>query len=372
MNSTDITHMRHALALGNRCLGQTWPNPAVGCVIVKDARIVGRGWTQAGGAPHAETRALDQAGAQARGATAYVTLEPCAHHGRTPPCADALIAAGIVRVVMACADPDPRTNGKGAARLRDAGVEVEIGVLEDAARAAHAGFILRVTQGRPMVTLKLAASLDGRIATRRGESKWITGPQARRAVHAMRARHDAVMIGGGTARADDPSLTVRDIGVSAQPVRIIWSGQLDLPLRGHLAQSAAEIPVWILHAENANADICKAWAGLGARLFSCPTEAGGQIDPQAGLQALGKAGLTRVFCEGGGALAASLMTRGLVDELACFSAGIALGADAHPMLGALELHDLAQAPGFSLIDTVQIGKDVLTHWRRLPDSANTS
>lgn len=372
MSRTDITHMRHALALGARNLGQTWPNPAVGCVIVSNDHIVGRGWTQAGGAPHAEAMALAQAAAQARSATAYVTLEPCAHQGRTPPCADALIAAGIARVVMACADPDPRTNGKGAARLRDAGVVVEIGVLQDAARATHAGFMTRLAQGRPMVTLKLAASLDGRIATSGGQSKWITGPQARRAVHAMRARHDAVMIGGGTARADDPSLDVRDMGVRHQPVRIVWSGQLDIPLRGQLALTAADIPVWILHADTASADICQAWTGLGARLFPCPTEPGGQIDPQAGLQALGGAGLTRVLCEGGGALAASLMTHGLVDELACFSAGIALGADARPMLGGLALHDLAQAPGFALIHTTKIGKDVLTHWRRRPDSADTS
>ena len=358
--------MRHALTIGARGLGQTWPNPAVGCVIVKDTHIVGRGWTQAGGVPHAETRALAQAGAQARGATAYVTLEPCAHHGRTPPCADALIAAGIARVVMATDDPNPQVNGKGAARLRDAGVTVTSGVLEDAARSANAGFISRITTGRPMVTLKLAASLDGRIATARGESKWITGRQARRLAHAMRARHDAVMIGGGTARADDPSLTVRDMGIAHQPVRIVWSGHLDIPLRGQLAQTAKDIPVWILHAESANKDLCQAWQGLGARLFACPTVQGGHLDPIAALRALADAGLTRVLCEGGGVLAASLMVHGLVDELACFSAGIGLGADARPMLAALGLAELAQAPGFTLIETRAVGGDVLCRWRRRP------
>lgn len=370
MSGTDITHMRHALTLGARGLGQTWPNPAVGCVIVREARIVGRGWTQTGGVPHAETRALAQAGSQARGATAYVTLEPCAHHGRTPPCAEALIAAGIGRVVMAATDPDPQVNGKGAARLRAAGVKVTGGVLEDAARSVNAGFILRVTKGRPMVTLKLAASLDGRIATARGESKWITGRQARRMAHAMRARHDAVMIGGGTARADDPLLTARDMGIAQQPIRIVWTCHLDIPLRGQLAQTAADIPVWILHAESANADLCQAWQGLGARLFACPTVQGGQIDPIAGLNALAEAGLTRVLCEGGGTLAASLMAHGLIDELACFSAGIGLGADAQPMLATLGLVDLAQAPSFTLIETRAVGGDVLSRWRRRPDTSS--
>ena len=367
MSSTYITHMRHALALGARGLGQTWPSPAVGCVIVKDERIVGRGWTQPSGVPHGETVALAQAGSQARGAAAYVTLEPCAHQGRTPPCADALIAAGIERVVIATPDPNPHVNGKGAARLRDAGIKVVCGVLEDAARLAHAGFILRVTVGRPLVTLKLAASLDGRIATAGGQSQWITGPQARRAVHAMRARHDAVMIGGGTARADDPALSVRDMGARQQPVRVVWSCHLDIPLRGQLARTAADIPLWILHATDASADLCQAWSGLGARLFACPTVQTGRIDPAVGLSALGEAGLTRILCEGGGALAASLMTRGLVDELVCFTAGIGLGADAQPMLAAFGLRDLAQAPSFTLIETRAVGGDVFSRWRRRPE-----
>jgi diaminohydroxyphosphoribosylaminopyrimidine deaminase/5-amino-6-(5-phosphoribosylamino)uracil reductase len=212
----DERWMGLALALGRRGMGRVWPNPAVGCVIVRDGRVLGRGWTTDGGRPHAETQALAQAG-DARGAVAYVTLEPCAHYGRTPPCAGALVAAGVARVVVATGDPDPRVAGRGLAILREAGIAVATGVREGEARRDHAGFLLRVTQARPFVTLKLAASLDGRIATASAESRWITGPAARTTVHAMRARHDAVMVGGGTARADDPLLTVRGMGARPQP-----------------------------------------------------------------------------------------------------------------------------------------------------------
>ncbi|MEL7262632.1 MAG: bifunctional diaminohydroxyphosphoribosylaminopyrimidine deaminase/5-amino-6-(5-phosphoribosylamino)uracil reductase RibD, partial [Pseudomonadota bacterium] len=198
--------MRLALSLGRRGQGRCAPNPAVGCVIVQADRIVGRGWTQPGGRPHAETVALEQAGAAARGADVYVSLEPCAHHGQTPPCVDALIAAGVGRVVIAVRDSDPRVDGQGIAALKAAGITVDTGLCADAAGDDLAGFFLKTEQGRPEVTLKLASSFDGRIATGTGESQWITGPAARRAVHAMRARHDAVMVGGGTARHDDPSL----------------------------------------------------------------------------------------------------------------------------------------------------------------------
>ena len=199
----DLAHMRAALALARRGLGNTWPNPAVGCVIVNEGRVVGRGWTQRGGRPHAETEALARAGSAATGATAYVTLEPCSHHGKTPPCAEALIGARIARVVAAVEDPDPRVSGAGIARLRDAGVEVETGLCAEEAAELNAGFFCRVTHGRPLVTLKLATSLDGRIATANGESRWITGPAARERAHLLRATHDAVLVGTGTAFADD-------------------------------------------------------------------------------------------------------------------------------------------------------------------------
>jgi diaminohydroxyphosphoribosylaminopyrimidine deaminase / 5-amino-6-(5-phosphoribosylamino)uracil reductase len=363
VSDTDIRYMRLALSLGARGLGRVWPNPAVGCVVVQDGRVVGRGWTQPGGRPHAEVVALAQAGARARGGDVYVTLEPCAHHGQTPPCADALVAAGVARVVVACGDPNPAVNGKGLATLRAAGIEVVSGVLQDRARTAHRGFFRRIGDGRPAVTLKLAASLDGRIATARGESKWITGPGARRIVHAMRARHDAVMVGGGTARADDPSLDVRDLGVAHQPVRVVWSRNLDLPLQGKLARTAGDIPLWIVHGEGADRDLVRAWDGLGARLFACALDGGRMIAPDVALRALGDGGLTRVFCEGGGALAASLLRAGLVDEIVVFGAGLAIGAEGRAMLGATGLQRLADAERFALVETRDVGGDVMSRWQ---------
>ncbi|MFP4326740.1 MAG: bifunctional diaminohydroxyphosphoribosylaminopyrimidine deaminase/5-amino-6-(5-phosphoribosylamino)uracil reductase RibD [Paracoccaceae bacterium] len=359
----DIRWMRTALALGRRGQGRVWPNPAVGCVILRDGRVLGRGWTGPGGRPHAETLALAQAGKAARGATAYVTLEPCAHHGQTPPCARALAEAGVARVVAPLADPDPRVAGQGFEALRQGGVQVTTGVLAEEAGRDHAGFFLKVEQGRPLVTLKLASSLDGRIATATGESRWITGPGARRLVHAMRARHDAVMVGAGTARADDPALTVRDLGIARQPVRVVVSRRLDLPLMGQLARTARDVPVWLCHGTDADPALVDTWQGLGARLFPCAVS-GGQLDPRAVLQALGQAGLTRVFCEGGGALAASLLAADLVDELAVFTAGLALGAEGWPGLGALGLDRLAEAPRFDLVETRPVDGDALHLWRR--------
>ncbi len=360
--------MAHALALGRRGLGRCWPNPAVGCVLVREGRVVGRGWTQPGGRPHAETEALAQAGEAARGATAYVTLEPCAHHGKTPPCADALIAAGVARVVVPFEDRDPRVSGAGLDRLRAAGIAVTTGVGEAAAARDHAGFFLRVEAGRPLVTLKLASSLDGRIATATGESQWITGPEARRAVHAMRLAHDAVMVGGGTARADDPLLTVRGLGPVPQPVRVILARRLDLPRGGRLEASARQVPLWLLHGAEAPQEARQAWTQAGARLIECPV-AGGQLDPRGALQALGAAGLTRVFCEGGGALAAALLGADCVDELVGFTAGLGLGAEGRPALGALGLNRLAEAPRFALAEVRPLGGDVLHRWhRRAPDA----
>ena len=354
--------MALALSLGARGLGRCWPNPAVGCVIVKDGRIVGRGWTQPGGRPHAEPVALAQAGDAARGATAYVSLEPCAHHGKTPPCAQALINAGVVRVVTALQDPDPRVAGGGHAMLRAAGISVQSGVLAERAEQAHRGFLLARRDGRPMLTLKLASSFDGRIATATGESQWITGAESRRYVHALRARHDAVMVGAGTVRADDPSLTVRDLGMRHQPVRVVCSRRLDLPLTGKLAQSACDVPVWLLHGADAPADRVAAWTDLGARLIPVSAGPGRQIEPAAVLRALGQAGLTRVFCEGGGALAASLLNAGLVDRLIGFTAGLAIGAEGTPSLGVMGLDRLAEARRFRLIETRAIGNDVLHVW----------
>lgn len=357
----DARFMALALSLGRRGMGRVWPNPAVGCVIVKDGQIIGRGWTADGGRPHAEPRALAQAGALAQGATAYVTLEPCSHQGQTPPCAQALITAKIARVVVATGDPDTRVAGKGLAMLRDAGITVEYGVLEAAAERDHAGFLRRVTKNRPVVTLKLAGTLDGRIATATGESQWITGPDARRDVHAMRARHDAVMVGAGTVRADDPSLTARDLGAVRQPVRVIVSRAMKIPADRQLAQSARDVPVWLCHGKDA--DIA-AWTGQGAISLPCAITSG-QVDPQAAMAALADQGITRVFCEGGGMLAASLLQAGLVDELVVYSAGTAIGAEGTPMLAAMGVDHLASAPRFALDSVRSIGNDIRHVWRRV-------
>lgn len=362
----DLRYMRLALSLARRGLGRVWPNPAVGCVIVNGGRIVGRGWTQPGGRPHAEPVALAQAGDAAKGATVYVTLEPCAHHGKTPPCAEALIAAGVARVVCALGDPDPRVDGGGFDMLRAAGIAVDIGLCAAEARADQAGFLSRVTRGRPMLTLKLASSFDGRIATASGESQWITGPEARRHVHAMRANHDAVMVGAGTVRDDDPSLTVRGLGVAQQPVRVVLSRHLDLPLDSQLARTARDVPVWICHGRRAAPELISAWEGVGARLIPVD-EAQATLDPASVLQALGERGLTRVYCEGGGGLAASLLIADLVDDLVGYGAGLAIGAEGRPSLAAMGLSRLVEAPRFDLVDCRDIGGDVLHRWTRKAD-----
>ena len=363
MSDHDIRYMQMALALGRRGQGQTWPNPAVGCVIVRDGRVVGRGWTAPGGRPHAEPLALAQAAEAAVGATAYVSLEPCAHQGQTPPCSQALIDAGVARVVVPLEDRDPRVSGRGLEQLRDAGIEVTCGVLAEDAARDHAGFFLTTQAERPLVTLKLASSFDGRIATATGQSQWITGPEARRVVHAMRARHDAVMIGAGTARADDPMLTVRGMGEVHQPVRVVVSRRLDVPLMSGLARSAGDVPVWLCHGADADAHLKEAWTGIGATLLECGV-AGRQLDIAAVLATLATQGLTRVFCEGGGALAASLLGADLVDELVGFTAGMTIGAEGLPGIGALGLSNLDEAQRFALLETRAVGGDVMHRWVR--------
>lgn len=363
MSEQDIHHMREALRLGRSAMGSAWPNPAVGCVIVAGDQIVGRGATAPGGRPHAEPQALAEAGAAARGATAYVTLEPCAHHGKTPPCAEALIKAGVARVVVAVGDSDPRVSGRGLEMLRKAGIEVVQGVLEDEARTDLAGFFLRIEEGRPWVTLKLASSFDGRIATASGHSQWITGPEARQRVHEFRARHDAVMVGAGTARADNPMLTVRGLDVPRQPVRVVVSRRLDVPLMSELARTASEVPVWMCHGPDADKSLREAWQGLGAELVECRLH-GRQLEVGSVLQALGERGLTRVFCEGGGALAASLLSAGLVDELIGFTAGVVIGAEGLPGVGAMGLARLEEAPRFRLVEAAAVGGDIMHRWHR--------
>ncbi len=364
-DTDDAGWMRVALGLAQRSLGRAWPNPAVGCVLVAAGRVVGRGWTRNGGRPHAETVALAMAGPLARGATAYVTLEPCAHTGLTPPCADALIAAGVARVVAPIVDPDPRVNGKSLAVLQAAGIEVATGCLAAEAAALNTGFLSRIARGRPSLTLKLATSLDGRIATGAGESRWITGPAARRDVHRMRAQTDAVLVGAGTARSDDPHLDVRDIaGIDAHPVRIVVSGALALPRSGHLGQTAARIPLWLCHHHEAEAGRRKAWTDQGATLIEIPFQADGQLDLSVMFQRLGERGLTRVLCEGGGRLSGALLGADLVDEVVTYTAGLVLGEEAVASVGAMNVTALALVPRFRLTDQRRIGDDVRTRWSR--------
>ncbi len=275
--------------------------------------------------------------------------------GRPRPCAEALIAAGVARVVTAITDPDPRVAGRGHAMLRAAGIAVTEGVLAMRAREVTAGFLKRVTQGLPFVTLKLAATLDGRTATAGGELRWITGPEARRAVHAMRMSHDAVLIGAGTAVADDPELTARDMGAGHQPVRIVMDSTLRTSLASRLAQTARETPVWMIHGEKASPSTITAWQQVGARMIEA-------TDATTALRALAEAGLTRVLCEGGATLAASLLRAGLVDELALFTAGAAFGADGHPALGAFGLTALQDAPRLKLRDLRRVGSDTFSLW----------
>ncbi|BBK43096.1 riboflavin biosynthesis protein RibD [Allostella vacuolata] len=358
--------MRAALALADRNLGCVWPNPSAGCVIVRDGVVVGRGWTQPGGRPHAEVEALARAGANARGATAYVSLEPCCHWGRTPPCTDALTAAGVARVVYAVDDPDPRVQGKGADRLRAAGIAVATGVLADAATDLNEGFFRRMRDGRPMVTLKTATSLDGRIATHTGASRWITGAAARARAHQMRARHDAVMVGIGTALADDPRLTCRLPGLeSRHPVRIVVDGRLRLPLTSTLVREAAAAPVWILTLPDADPDRSRAFADCGVTIIPVEPRQTGIVDMAGGLAALGARGLTRVLVEGGGRLAATLLRDDLVDHLHWFRAPMVIGGDGVPAAVGFGIDTPDAAPRFERLAVEALDTDLLETYRRV-------
>jgi diaminohydroxyphosphoribosylaminopyrimidine deaminase/5-amino-6-(5-phosphoribosylamino)uracil reductase len=360
----DIDHMRAALALGRRGIGNTWPNPSVGCVIVNDGRVVGRAVTAPGGRPHAEPTALEMAGAAARGATVYVTLEPCCHWGQTPPCTDALINAGVARVVIAARDPDPRVDGDGITRLCTAGIAVDEGVLRDEADELVSGFRARVRLGRPLVTLKLATTLDGRIATRSGESRWITGEAARRAAHALRGRHDAVMVGVGTVLADDPALTCRLPGYRTNPpVRVVADSHLRTPLTATLLVTATEAPTWVVIRNGTDRERRNAFADLGVTLIEVAgTDTG--IDPVAALNALGDAGLTWILVEGGAQLAASLLRADLVDRIAWFHAPAVMGGDAWPAVQAFGIEQLAAMPRFTRVRVTPFGDDMLTEFVR--------
>ena len=355
--------MRAALALARRGLGAVWPNPAVGCVLVRDGRVVGRGWTQPGGRPHAEIEALRRAGDAARGATAYVSLEPCAHHGETPPCADALVEAGIARAVVALSDPDPRVDGSGIRRLIAAGIDTDVGACEAAAAELNAGFVLRVRDGRPMVTLKLATSLDGRIATHSGQSQWVTGETARRMAHGLRASHDAVLVGATTAVQDDPELTCRLPGLDHRsPVRVVLDGRLRLPLTHKLVSGARGTPTWVVTFPPATGEAAvrhKAYRDSGVALIEVDADRDGNPDLGAVLTTLGARGITRVLVEGGGRVAAGLLARGLVDRLVWFHAPRVIGGDGIPAAAGFGVDRVVNAPEFSLVSSQRVGNDIM-------------
>ena len=338
-----------------------WPNPAVGCVLVQGGHIVGRGWTQPGGRPHAETEALARAGDGAQGATCYTTLEPCAHHGETGPCADALIEARIARAVIALEDPDSRVAGRGNAMLEAAGIEVARGCMEREARAFNAGFLSRVERGRPHVTLKLASTLDGRIGTHTGDSRWITGPLARARGHLMRASHDAVVVGAASAVADDPALTCRLPGLGGRsPVRVAIDGSARLPESHALIAGAGEQPTWIVSTQEVGLDgRHAAWREAGAEVIEVTAEPDGRPTLAAALEALAGRGLTRVLVEGGGRLAAALLCAGLVDRIEWFRAPGAIGGDGVPALAALGVDRAGDMPRFHRVASAALGEDVL-------------
>ena len=357
----DRRFMQLALTLGRRGLGRTWPNPAVGAVVVKDGIIVGRGWTQPGGRPHAEPEALRRASDAARGATLYVTLEPCSHFGKSPPCANAVIAAGISRVVAAIEDPNPEVAGNGFAKLRSAGIAVDVGLFAAEAAHDHAGHITRIRDKRPHVILKLAVSSDDRIAAAGGKLVAITGEAARTRVHLLRAQSDAILVGIGTVLADDPLLTCRLPGMEARsPVRVVLDRSLRIPGNSRLVHSARETPLWVITSELAEAPAAMKLGAAGAQVIrAAPTVAAG-LDLPAVLHALAGRGITRLMVEGGSRVASSFVAAGLVDEIWLLRGNEAIGAEGVAALDALPLGAITQSAAFKVRASETLAKDTLT------------
>lgn len=372
----DGNHMRHALVLAERALGQTAPNPAVGCVIVgQNGVIAGRGWTAKGGRPHAETRALAQAGEAARGATAYVTLEPCAHVGVTPPCADALVAGGIARVVVAVEDPDPRVNGRGLARLREAGIEVVSGVCAQEAAELNAGFFLRIRKGRPLVTLKIAQSADGLTITASGESPWITGEAARAFGHLLRAKHDAILVGIETVFADDPVLDCRLPGLEDRsPVRVVLDSRLRLPADSEIALTARRIPTVVYTCATTPGEALvknrlvlsgdHALATMGVEVVRVAADGQGHPALTAVLADLASRGNTRLLVEGGATIHAAFLSTGFADRLEVFTSPSLVGPAGRGAVEGLSAAISGEAPRFSAISRRSIGADLLVSYAR--------
>lgn len=364
----DAHFMAVALALGARERGRTWPNPAVGAVVVQEKGgtpvVVGRGWTQAGGRPHAETEALRRAGAATRGATLYVTLEPCSHHGRTPPCADAIAAAGIARVVSAIEDPNPLVAGQGHARLRAAGIAVDVGVGAPEARRAHAGHTRRIRDARPHVALKLAVSADGKVGLFGRRPAVITGETTRARVHRMRADHDAVLTGIGTVLSDDPLLTCRLPGMAGRsPVRVVLDTHLQMPLASKLVRSMDVAPVWVVAGPVADAAREFALSARGITVLRMGT-AGSRIDLAAAVHELAARGITRLMVEAGPTLAAALLRAELVDKAVVFRSPMTVGPEGLDALDGLPLEALTHSPHLSAVDRRASGDDIAETFER--------
>jgi len=349
----DRVFMARAIALTDNGRDTATPNPNVGCVLVKDGIIVGEGWHERAGEAHAEVRALEKAGGSARGATAYVTLEPCAHQGRTGPCTEVLVKAGVKRVVAALEDPFPQVNGRGLARLREAGVQVETGLMADEAREAHKGFLSRVTRGRPWMRIKMASSLDGRIALANGESRWITSEEARRDVHALRARSSAMLTGIGTVLRDDPELTVRHVECRRQPRRVVIDSRLDMPAGAKILQG--EPPLILTVSDDAAKR--KSLEARGAEVVRVANE-GEKTDLAAIARLLAERGFNEVTVETGAKLNGSLLRAGIVDELVIYYAPMLLGDKSQAMFALPEWTKLEEAPRLRVVDMRQIGPDV--------------
>jgi diaminohydroxyphosphoribosylaminopyrimidine deaminase / 5-amino-6-(5-phosphoribosylamino)uracil reductase len=364
--TADQRFMQLALTLGWRGQGRTWPNPAVGAVVVKDGVIVGRGWTQPGGRPHAEPEALGRAGEAARGATLYVTLEPCSHIGKSPPCADAIIAAGIARVVSAIEDPNPEVAGQGHAKLRAAGISVDIGLGAAEAARDHAGHFRRVRDGRPHVILKLAVSSDDKIGGAGRKPVAISGDAAKARVHLLRAQCDAVLVGIGTALSDDPLLTCRLPGMAARsPVRVVLDRNLRIPGGSSLVHSARETPLWVITSNLAEAAAAMKLGAAGAqviRLAAATTPPG--LDLPAVLRALSEKGITRLLVEGGARVASSFVAAGLVDEAWLLRGAEPVGADGVAALDTLPLTSITQSPNFRVRASESLQEDTLTIYER--------
>jgi diaminohydroxyphosphoribosylaminopyrimidine deaminase/5-amino-6-(5-phosphoribosylamino)uracil reductase len=365
---TDEAFMSAALSLGRRNLGRTAPNPAVGALVVRDGVIVARGWTGLGGRPHAERIALEAAGEAARGATLYATLEPCSHHGATPPCVDAIIGSGVARMVSAIDDPDPRVAGRGHAVLREAGVEVVTNVCAAAARRDHGGHILRVTERRPKVTLKLAQTADGYAAGAEHDPRlFITGRIAESYTHAERALHDAIMVGIGTARVDDPLMTVRLAGVTgAKPLRVILDARLSLSARSRIAETARETPTLVIAGEGVSDDAAHFLSqATGVEIARVATNAAGRIELLAALRLLAQRGVTRVFSEGGPRVAESLIMSNYADEVILLTGMKPLGREGVPALSLKARELLRDSMRYRTVEDVALGADRLTRFERV-------